>query len=204
MPTVRTSSAAQPESSTAWSAPARRDNASFCCSNQTKLRAQRAINSAAVTNALPHKSKYLTLPNPLHNKAAMAASAQVFAPSDFAYDADARTCVCPAGKSLYRKGRANRTKDYIGERFRGAKRDCGPCTLRTHCLRTPETTPVRNVAFFRDRVRIDAINHTAVMKARIDSPQGRAQYGQRFGTVEPVFANLRYDKRHDRFTLRIR
>ena len=40
------------------------------------------------------------------------------------------------------------------------------------------------------------------MKARIDAPAGRAQYGQRFGTVEPVFANLRHNKRLDRFTLR--
>ncbi len=40
------------------------------------------------------------------------------------------------------------------------------------------------------------------MKRRIDSPAGRAQYGRRFATVEPVFANIRYNKRLDRFTLR--
>ena len=40
------------------------------------------------------------------------------------------------------------------------------------------------------------------MKARIDSATGRAQYGRRFATVEPVFANLRHNKRLDRFTLR--
>ena len=31
---------------------------------------------------------------------------------------------------------------------------------------------------------------------------GRAQYAQRFAAVEPVFANLRANKRLDRFTLR--
>ena len=31
---------------------------------------------------------------------------------------------------------------------------------------------------------------------------GRAQYGRRFATVEPVFANLRRNKRLTRFTLR--
>lgn len=36
----------------------------------------------------------------------------------------------------------------------------------------------------------------------IDTPAGRAQYGQRFATVEPVFGNLRANKRLDRFTLR--
>ena len=40
------------------------------------------------------------------------------------------------------------------------------------------------------------------MKARIDTPEGRARYAQRFGTVEPVFANLCYNKGLARFTLR--
>ena len=122
------------------------------------------------------------------------------------YDADARTCTCPAGKSLYRKGQSNLTKDYVGEHFRGAKRDCVPCALRAQCLRTPDTTALRNVAFFRGRVDQDTrqprTTHTMRMKARIDSAIGREQYGRRFATVEPVFANLRHNKRLDRFTLR--
>jgi len=40
------------------------------------------------------------------------------------------------------------------------------------------------------------------MKQRIDSEAGREQYGRRFTTVEPVFANIRHNKRLDRFTLR--
>lgn len=70
------------------------------------------------------------------------------------------------------------------------------------CLRTPDTTPVRNVAFFHGRVSTERVNHSAEMRARIDSSEGRAQYAQRFATVEPVFANLRANKRLDRFTLR--
>jgi len=148
------------------------------------------------------QNRYLALPHPLHNKTAPVATSPVFAPSDFTYDADARTCVCPAGKSLYRKGRSLITKGFVGEHFRGTKRDCGPCALPPQCLRTPDTTPVRNVAFFRGREEADHVNHTARMKARIDTPEGRAQYSQRFATVEPVFANLRHNKRLDRFTLR--
>jgi hypothetical protein len=126
----------------------------------------------------------------------------VFGPTDFTYDADARTCTCPAGKSLYRKGRGHVTNGFVGEHFRGAKRDCVPCTRRAQCLRTPDTTAVRNVAFFRGRVDADRETHTARMKARIDTVDGRAQYGRRLATVEPVFANLRHNKRLDRFTLR--
>jgi hypothetical protein len=40
------------------------------------------------------------------------------------------------------------------------------------------------------------------MKRRIDLPENRARYGQRFGTVEPVYANICYNKGLDRFTLR--
>ena len=40
------------------------------------------------------------------------------------------------------------------------------------------------------------------MKKAIDSGEGKARYGQRFATVEPVFGNLRHNKRLDRFTLR--
>ena len=39
-------------------------------------------------------------------------------------------------------------------------------------------------------------------KHKIDSEEGRARYGQRFATVEPVFGNIRHNKRLNRFTLR--
>ena len=140
--------------------------------------------------------------DPLHNKTPKASLPAVFQPDDFTYDADARTCVCPAGKSLYRKGKNLVTNGFVSEQFRGAKRNCASCPLRAQCLRTPATTPVRNVAFFRGPIDPPAINQTALMKARLDTPSGRVQYAQRFAAVEPVFGNMRYNKGLDRFTLR--
>ena len=148
------------------------------------------------------QDRHKDAPNPLYNKSCVDASASTFQPSDFIYDAEARTCICPAEKSLYRKGRNLVTRGYVAEHFRGAKRDCVPCVLRAQCLRTPDKTIARQVAFFRGRVGSARETHTARMKKRIDSPAGRARYGQRFATVEPVFANLRYNKGLDRFTLR--
>jgi hypothetical protein len=58
------------------------------------------------------------------------------------------------------------------------------------------------VAFFRGRVAAVPVTHTARMKVRIDSQEGRARYAKRFGTVEPVFANVCYNKGLTRFTLR--
>jgi transposase len=126
----------------------------------------------------------------------------VFQPSDFTYDPETRTCVCPAGKSLYRSGKDVVTKGYVADHFRGAKRDCVPCPVRARCLRTPARTPTRQVAFFRGTAAERPESYTDRMKRRIDAPEGRARYGQRFGTVEPVFGNLRANKGLDRFTLR--
>jgi hypothetical protein len=148
------------------------------------------------------QGRHQDTPNPLHDKAPRVPGATLFQPSDFTYDPEARTCRCPAGKALYRKGRNLVTAGFIAEHFRGAKRDCVGCALRAQCLRTPETTTVRNVAFFRGRAAPAPETHTARMKAKIDTPAGRAQYAQRFGAVEPVFGNLCSNKGLDRFTLR--
>jgi hypothetical protein len=45
-------------------------------------------------------------------------------------------------------------------------------------------------------------NHTDRMKLKIHSDPGRQMITRRFATVEPVFGNLRGNKRLDRFTLR--
>jgi len=78
-----------------------------------------------------------------------------------------------------------------------------PCHLREQCLRHPERTPTRQVAFFQKNQR-SPLEFTERMKAAIDSARGRKLYGARMATVEPVFANLRHNKGLDRFTLRTR
>lgn len=65
----------------------------------------------------------------------------------------------------------------------------------------PKKTKTRQVAFFQGK-REGHETHTDRMKARIDSALGRQMIARRFATVEPVFGNLRGNKRLDRFTLR--
>jgi hypothetical protein len=47
-------------------------------------------------------------------------------------------------------------------------------------------------------------NHNAMdlMKALIDSPEGKAEYSERLGIIEPVFGNVRGAKKLREFTLR--
>lgn len=120
---------------------------------------------------------------------------------DFQYDAEKHTCVCPAGKLLYRNGSNVIIRGYQAVKFRGTKRDCLPCSLRVKCLKHPDQTQVRQVAFFQGKADSQKYSFTTKMKQKIDSALGRLIYDQRLGTVEPVFGNHR-NHRRDRFTLR--
>ena len=148
------------------------------------------------------QDRYKALPDPLYDMAHPAKGAKHYRPRDFAYDPDAGTCICPAGKSLYRNGAHCNHKGLIGTRFQGAKRDCLPCEQRDKCLRTPEQTPTRQVVFFRGQADTAIPSASQRMKLALDSARGKHLYGRRFATVEPVFGNLRHNKRLNRFTLR--
>ena len=146
------------------------------------------------------QDKYKALPDPIHDKGGKPRKAARYQPRDFDYDPQAGTCTCPAGKQLYGNGSDCTINGYAAVKFQGALRDCVPCMQRERCLLKPDKTNVRQVSFLQGKR--DGVSYTDKMKTRIDSPEGRIQYGRRFATVEPVFGNLRYNKGLDRFTLR--
>jgi transposase len=146
------------------------------------------------------QGKYKALPDPIHDKGRKPKQAARYQPRDFDYDPQAGTCICPAGKQLYGNGSGCTIKGFAAVKFQGAQRDCVPCDHRDRCLLTPHKTKARQVSFFRGKVNQES--YTDRMKRKIDSPEGREQYSRRFATVEPVFGNLRYNKRLNRFTLR--
>ncbi len=130
------------------------------------------------------RGKYQALPDPLWDKSSRAASARQFKPSDFHYDPVTNTCLCPAGKKLYSTGSHCITNGRHHHKFQGAKRDCVPCQLRDRCLRHPQRTPTRQVAFFA-KDQASPLEFTARMKAAIDSTRGRQLYAQQ-QTARPV------------------
>ncbi|MFH1217613.1 MAG: transposase [Pseudomonadota bacterium] len=75
----------------------------------------------------------------------------LFTTEDFTFADDMSYCLCPAGKRLYRSGGNVVTKGLRSIRFKGPKSACLPCTLRTQCLRFPEKTEIRQVAYFHGR-----------------------------------------------------
>jgi len=123
-----------------------------------------------------------------------------FRPTDFTFNELAHTCICPAGKHLYKNGANVTIQGFTGMKFTAPKSACWPCALRDQCPKHPAKTNVRQVVFFNRRTRGAGETFTAKMKRKIDSVLGKRIYQRRLATVEPVFANLRAAKRLDRFT----
>lgn len=123
-----------------------------------------------------------------------------FTNKDFRHDPDHGTCICPAGKSLYRNGSNVFFNGYAAVKFRAPKSACRDCELRARCLKFPDRTPSRQVAFFNGKIRKPE-TFTQVMKRKIDSAVGKSIYNHRMGAVEPVFGNLS-NIGLNRFTLR--
>ena len=183
-------------------------DAGYHSEENLKQLAERKIDALIADNGMrgrderfADQDKHKAQPDPLWDKTARENKDKLFGPKDFAYDEDSKTCICPAGEFLYQNGSRVVIQGREAVKFTGAKRVCGPCPLRDQCLRHPERTEVRQVVFFTGVVR-KAESHTQRMKNKIDSEEGRARYGQRFATVEPVFGNIRHNKRLNRFTLR--
>ena len=121
---------------------------------------------------------------------------KLFRTDDFIFDKDMRYCVCPAGKRLYRSGANDRA-----HRFKGPQSACVPCELRTQCLRNPNRTDIRQVAYFAGRLG-EGHTFTDRMKRKIDSTVGRVLYSMRLAISEPPFSHITSALGLDRFTLR--
>jgi len=130
------------------------------------------------------------------------AKPKLFGPGDFQVAADFSHLICPAGKRLYRNGANCNKQGLRAIQFSAAQRDCGKCPLRAQCLRHPQRSKRRQVAIFVGKHATAKEKASDRMKRKIDSERGRAMITRRFATVEPVFGNVRANKKMNRFTLR--
>jgi transposase len=126
----------------------------------------------------------------------------LFSTTDFIFPEDLSHCICPAGKRLYRSGHNVAVRNFLATKFKGAKSCCLPCHLRSQCLRHPERTETRQVAYFHGRSARGKETYTERMKHKIDSTVGRVLYSMRVAIAEPPFAHICRVMGLDRFTLR--
>lgn len=184
-------------------------DAGYHSESNLKALAEKQINALIADNGMRQRDerfkdqdKHKVKPDPLYDKAHPKKATRRYRPQDFTLDPETGICTCPAGKQLYRNGTNCIHNGRLATKYSGTLRDCLPCEQRAKCLRTPEKTQVRQVAFFRGKADTTEESDTDRMKRAIDCEAGRARYGRRFATVEPVFGNLRHNKRLDHFTLR--
>ena len=121
-----------------------------------------------------------------------------FTLKDFHYDETSDQYICPEGKGL--KLKAKRCVDHgnVYRKYVAAEKDCRNCPSRLLCLYGADSKR-KNLAV---PIGTEGINLSKQMVEKIETEQGRRIYPQRLAIVEPVFANIRSNKRLDRFTLR--
>jgi transposase len=138
-------------------------------------------------------------PDPLYEKTATGQSTKPkrFQPKDFCFNDD-NTATCPAGKGMTSPGSSYTTASGLHcQTYTARAVDCNVCPLSGQCLRgplKPNDGRGRQVNRFEPKEK-DPMHPSERMRRAIDSPRGRQLYSQRIGTVEPVFANIRHNKR---------
>jgi len=126
------------------------------------------------------------------------AKASPFSAADFTYDESQQVYLCPNGKELkcHARNQVNRYRTY--DIYHARAEDCAACPVRLRCLSKSTTTR----RYLSIQVNTGQPNLIDLMKAKVDSEEGKKIYARRLGIVEPVFANICVHKHMDRFTLR--
>jgi transposase len=121
--------------------------------------------------------------------------ARKFTLKDFHYQEALDHYRCPQGKVLRRISKRSHNRGHIYRIYRAQEQDCQACPLRARCIygarakRKHLSVPIGS-------------SLSKQMVDKIDTPLGRRIYPLRLAIAEPVFANIRTNKRLDRFTLR--
>jgi transposase len=118
-----------------------------------------------------------------------------FTLKDFHYDEALDRYICPNGKILKLLVKRVLNHGHLYRKYVAIEKDCQTCPLRPRCIygagakRKQLSVPI-------------GVSLSKQMVEKIDTEQGRRIYPQRLAIAEPVFANIRVNKRLDRFTLR--
>jgi len=122
--------------------------------------------------------------------------------SDFKYYEDENYYECLNGKRLEYK-REDTIEGRKGKMYRASLKDCRVCQLNTKCLRTKKE--ISKIKQGR-QIFITSSNEPGslsnIMREKLKTVEYQEQYSYRIQIVEPVFANIKYSKGLNRFTLR--
>jgi len=122
-----------------------------------------------------------------------------FSREDFRYEEETDQYICPQGKRLDHNTSKFRANGIIYKRYLAKATDCERCKVRQGCIKKRGAGKRKTLTI---PVGTEGRNYSKEMAAKIDTQRGRKIYPRRIAIVEPVFANIRTQKRLDRFTLR--
>jgi transposase len=147
------------------------------------------------------KSKY----GKRHQNAKKRKQSAIFEASDFSFDPETQTCICPAGNSLSLRSERKDGQGNLKVFFEGRLLQCRHCDKKRQCMRNPTAAnhnkgKGRQVSFILEANQTS--QYTDWMKHRVDSDEGKLIYSHRMSVVEPVFGNMESNKGLDEFTLR--
>jgi len=121
---------------------------------------------------------------------------------DFKYDEEADSYKCPQGKTLEYK-RTTEQKGVKGKVYQASLTDCKSCPAFSKCSWSRKEQSEQNQG---KALRIIDSNEPGSlcrgMRKKFESVECQDKYADRIQIVEPVFANIRYCKGLNRFTLR--
>ena len=115
--------------------------------------------------------------------------------NDFHHDESLDQYICPGGKILKLGVKRVLKGGHLYCKYLAAETDCQACPLKPRCIYAAGAKRKQLFVPIGESL-------SQQMVEKIDTEEGRRIYPQRLAIAEPVFANIRINKRLDRFTLR--
>jgi hypothetical protein len=118
---------------------------------------------------------------------------------DFQYQKDTDEYICPNGKILRSRRKRMIVNKVIYRKYRADRQDCMHCPLKNRCIKGGNLVTARNLSI---PIAATPGNLIKEMAEKVDTERGQNIYHPGIAIAEPVFANIKYGKGLDRFTLR--
>jgi len=135
------------------------------------------------------------IPEPVDKGSGLAAQRRKngFSKLEFKYDAEKNEYLCPAQQRMQPRVRKTRY-GRPGTTYKTAA--CARCPLQKKCIASTNKSGYRE--FYRD----DKEYLVEEMRAKMQKQESQKDYFQRLTSVEPVFANLKFNLGFERFRMR--
>ena len=117
---------------------------------------------------------------------------------DFEYDKNNNCYYCPNGNVLRHQSH-QKLRNNSGHKYQAKRGTCKNCPTINKCINVKTNkNPIRTLYVADQKYEV---NLSAEMRKKIDEPENREFYSRRQQIIEPVFSDITYCKRMNRFTL---